>query len=54
VGGRITYKETLESFVVTYDSVPEVSPSGGGMNANSFQVELFFDGSASSGAVKIT
>lgn len=54
VGGQVSYKETLDSFVVNYLDVPEVSSSGGGVNANSFQVELFFDGSVASGTVKVT
>lgn len=53
-GGQVSHKETADSWVVTYEDVPEVSNSGPGANVNSFQVELFFDGSPSAGVVRVT
>ncbi len=39
-GGTISYKQLADRLVVTYENVPEYSNTG----ANSFQIELFFDG----------
>ncbi len=38
--GTISWKETVDAVVVTYEEVPEYSSTG----ANTFQIELFFDG----------
>ncbi len=39
-GGKVSYKQLSDRFVVTYENVPEFSLS----KTNSFQIEMFYDG----------
>ena len=41
MGGAISYKQTADHVAVTFENVPEYGKS----STNSFQIEMFFDGS---------
>ena len=42
-GGTVSYKQLADRVAVSYENVPKYSSSGG-IGSNTFQVEMFFDG----------